>query len=74
MNFGTFILAEQPTINIGAIVMLAVWAFILAVVVIGLIRLVRLLLQLSKELKLIRIEFGKIADDLQKLLLDKSRQ
>ena len=54
-------------INIFALAVFLFYIFLFALIVVGLIRLVRFLGSGSKEIKLIRMELGKLADEVQQL-------
>ena len=50
-------------VAIGGIIVILVYAFFMCLIIIGLIRLVRFLGSSSKEIKLTRIELGKLAEE-----------
>lgn len=53
--------------NIGAIILLLLYAFILALIIVGLVRLVRYLGSARKEQQLMRMELTKIAGEVELL-------
>jgi hypothetical protein len=55
------------TLNIGALIIFAVYIFIFALVIICLIRVSRYFLTAGKEQKLIRMEIGKLAEEVHLL-------
>ena len=63
--------APRPTSGsasvVGVIIMLLCYAFIFALVVIGLIRLVKFLGSATKEVKLMRMEIGKLAEEVHQI-------
>ena len=50
-------------VAVGGILVLLVYAFFMCLIIIGLIRLVRFLGSSSNEMKLTRIELGKLAEE-----------
>ena len=50
-------------VAIGGIIVILVYAFFMCLIIIGLIRLVRFLGSSNKEMKLTRIELGKLAEE-----------
>jgi ammonia channel protein AmtB len=54
-------------INVLVIIMLAAYAFIFALIIICLIRISRYFLTAGKEQKLIRMEIGKLAEEVHQL-------
>jgi len=64
------LLAEVKPITVfslGGILVLLVYVFFMCLIIIGLIRLVRFLGSASKEIKLTRIEVGKLAEEVHLL-------
>ena len=60
--------AGQPVISIlGVFILLAVYAFIFALVIICLVRIARYFRTAGKEQKLIRMELGKVAEEVHLL-------
>ena len=57
-------------VSIGFIVVIAVYAFIFSLVIICLVRVSRYFRDAGKEQKLIRMDLGKIADEVQQLRQD----
>ena len=54
-------------VNIGAIIMLAVYVFLFALIIICLIRVSNYFRTAGKEQKLIRMELGKVAEEVHLL-------
>ncbi len=57
-------------VSIGFIVVIAVYAFIFSLVIICLVRVSRYFRDAGKEQKLIRMDVGKLADEVQQLRQD----
>ena len=57
-------------VSIGFIVVIAVYAFIFSLVIICLVRVSRYFRDAGKEQKLIRMDLGKLADEVQQLRQD----
>jgi hypothetical protein len=61
-----YILAEW-TISIGGLIVFLAYGALVSLVIIGLIRLVRFLGTANKEMKLTRMEVGKLAEEVHQL-------
>jgi len=57
----------QPVFHLAPIIISVVGVLILALLVIGLVRLVRFLASAPKEQKLLRMELGKLAEEVHQI-------
>jgi hypothetical protein len=65
-------------VSIGGLIVFLIYASLVALVIVGLIRLVRFLGGANKEIRLTRMEVGKLAEEVrqlrQELMDDKNRE